>query len=136
MLKVFHLRPPNFKIVPGSMLHWREAKQTYRVALAGRCRPLCAVFWHSAEIACSKQVRAARPLCIDKRYDHPVSGKSLFILWITGPRSSVRPSLTRAWWLSATGYVAVLEPPPGRGGRQWLRSLPRRVPDEKSNDKR
>ena len=51
--------------------------------------------------------------------------KSLFILWITGPRSSVRPSLTRAWWLSATGYVAVLEPPPGRGGRQWLGSLPR-----------
>ena len=51
--------------------------------------------------------------------------KSLFILWITGPRSSVRPSLTRAWWLSATGYVAVLEPPPGRGDRQWLGSLPR-----------
>ena len=51
--------------------------------------------------------------------------KSLFILWITGPRSSVRPSLTRAWWLSATGYVAVFEPPPGRGGRQWLGSLPR-----------
>ena len=41
--------------------------------------------------------------------------KSLFILWITGPRSSVRPSLTRAWWLSATGYVAVLEPPPAPG---------------------
>ena len=54
-----------------------------------------------------------------------VMGKSLFILWITGPRSSVRPSLTRAWWLSATGYVAALEPPPGRGGRQWLGSLPR-----------
>ena len=51
--------------------------------------------------------------------------KSLFILWITVPRSSVRPSLTRAWWLSATGYVAALEPPPGRGGRQWLGSLPR-----------
>ena len=51
--------------------------------------------------------------------------KSLFILWITGPCSSVRPSLTRAWWLSATGYVADFEPPPGRGGRQWLGSLPR-----------
>ena len=49
--------------------------------------------------------------------------KSPFILWISGPRSSVRPSLTRAWWLSATGYVAVLEPPPGRGGRQWLGNL-------------
>ena len=47
--------------------------------------------------------------------------KSLFILWITGPRSSVRPSLTRAWWLSATGYVAALELPPGRGDRQWLK---------------
>ena len=54
-----------------------------------------------------------------------LKAKSLFILWITGPRSSVRPLLTRAWWLSATGYVAVLEPPPGRGGRQWLGSLPR-----------
>ena len=31
----------------------------------------------------------------------------------------------RAWRLSATGYVAVLEPTPGRGGRQWLGSLPR-----------
>ena len=51
--------------------------------------------------------------------------KSLFILWITGPRSSVRLSLTQAWWLSATGCVAVLEPPPGRGGRQWLGNLPR-----------
>ena len=40
------------------------------------------------------------------------------------PRSSVRPSLTRAWWLSATEYVAALEPPPGRGGRQWLGNLP------------
>ena len=50
--------------------------------------------------------------------------QSLFILWITVPRSSVRPSLTRAWWLSATGYVAAIEPPPGRGGRQWLGSLP------------
>ena len=47
----------------------------------------------------------------------------LFILWNTGPCSSVRPSLTRAWWLSATGYVADIEPPPpppGGGGRQWL----------------
>ena len=51
--------------------------------------------------------------------------KSLFILWITGPCSSVRPSLARAWWLSATGYVAVFEPPPGRGGCQWLGGLPR-----------
>ena len=31
----------------------------------------------------------------------------------------------RAWRLSATGYVAVLEPTHGRGGRQWLGSLPR-----------
>ena len=31
----------------------------------------------------------------------------------------------RAWRLSVTGYVAVFEPTPGRGGRQWLESLPR-----------
>ena len=37
--------------------------------------------------------------------------KSLFILWITAPCSSVRPPLTRAWWLSAIGYVADIEPP-------------------------
>ena len=37
----------------------------------------------------------------------------------------VNPPLTRAWWLSATGYVAVLEPPPRRGGHQWLGNLPR-----------
>ena len=49
---------------------------------------------------------------------------SLFILPTAGPRSSVRPSLTRAWWLSATGYVADTEPPPGRGDRQWLGAFP------------
>ena len=53
------------------------------------------------------------------------ANKSLFILRITGPCSYVRTSLTRAWWLSATGYVADTEPPPGRGGRQWIGSLPR-----------
>ena len=61
---------------------------------------------------------------VKKGREPPFGGKSLFILWITVPRSSVRPSLTRAWWLSATGYVAALEPPPGRGGRQWLGSPP------------
>ena len=50
--------------------------------------------------------------------------KSLFILWITGPRSSVRLSLTRAWWLSAPGMWRSSSRP-GRGGRQWLGSLPR-----------
>ena len=50
--------------------------------------------------------------------------KSLFILWITGPRSSVRPSLTRAWWLSATGYVAALEPPPGEVAASGLGASP------------
>ena len=66
-----------------------------------------------------------RDVSVYKDVPRDLRVKSLFILWITGPRSSVRPSLTRAWWLSATGYVAVLEPPPGRGGRQWLGSFPR-----------
>ena len=82
-----------------------------------RCRGRHAVTAHALRCAGAgvyKRVRA-----------WPVEVKSLFILWITVPRSSVRPSLTRAWWLSATGYVAALEPPPGRGGRQWLGSLPR-----------
>ena len=46
---------------------------------------------------------------------------SLFILWTTGPCSLFRPSSTRSWWLSATGYVADFEPPPGRGGRQSIK---------------
>ena len=52
------------------------------------------------------------------------AGKSLFMLWIADPRSSVRPSLTRAWWLSATGYVAVLEPHPGEVAASGLGASP------------
>ena len=41
--------------------------------------------------------------------------KSLFILWLTGPCSSVRPSLTRAWRAAAGHRVCggAPSPPPG-----------------------
>ena len=45
-----------------NFVRWREAWQV-------TCPP-----FHIPLLCCSKQVRAARPLCIDERYDHPVSG--------------------------------------------------------------
>ena len=52
----------------------------------------------------------------------------LTMVYIISCLSSGLPVLCptlRAWRLSPTGYVAALEPTPGRSGRQWLGSLPR-----------
>ena len=64
--------------------------------------------------------RSSRRLILFKSPVYPLDYRFLV------PLSDHR--LTRAWWLSATGYVAALEPPPGRGGRQWLGSPPGTAP--------